>query len=59
MACAAVAAGADALMLEMHPNPREAKSDAAQSLTPDVYRSLMEKLQAYSALSGRPMKKGT
>jgi len=41
MAMAAVAAGADGLMVEMHPNPAEALSDGPQSLDPDQYRELM------------------
>jgi 3-deoxy-7-phosphoheptulonate synthase len=41
MALAAVAAGADGLMVEMHPNPAEALSDGPQSLDPDQYRELM------------------
>lgn len=41
MALAAVAAGADGLMIEVHPNPTEALCDGAQSLTPDDFDSLM------------------
>ncbi|MDR7867425.1 MAG: 3-deoxy-7-phosphoheptulonate synthase [Sporomusaceae bacterium] len=41
MALAAVAAGADGLMVEMHPNPAEALSDGPQSLDPNQYRELM------------------
>jgi len=41
MALAAVAAGADGLMVEMHPNPAEALSDGPQSLDPGQYRELM------------------
>jgi 3-deoxy-7-phosphoheptulonate synthase len=39
---AAVAAGADGLIIEVHPNPEEAFSDGAQSLTPDMFASLMD-----------------
>jgi 3-deoxy-7-phosphoheptulonate synthase len=42
MAKAAVAAGADGLIIEMHPNPEEAFSDGAQSLTPDQFSTLMD-----------------
>lgn len=42
MAYAAVAAGADGLMMEMHPNPAKALSDGPQSLTPENYREVME-----------------
>ena len=41
MAKAAIAAGADALMIEVHPNPSEALSDGPQSLTPKRYAELM------------------
>lgn len=41
MAMAAVAAGADGLMIEVHPNPEKALSDGPQSLTPDNYNSVM------------------
>jgi len=44
MARAAVAAGADGLLIEVHPKPDEAKSDGAQSLKPGEFRSLMEGL---------------
>jgi 3-deoxy-7-phosphoheptulonate synthase len=42
MAKAAVAAGADGLIIEVHPNPEEAFSDGAQSLTPDQFATLMD-----------------
>ena len=41
LAKAAVAAGADGLMIEVHNNPAEAKCDGAQSLTPDQFDELM------------------
>lgn len=41
MSLAAVAAGADGLILEMHPNPAKALSDGPQSLTPGNYKDLM------------------
>ena len=41
MALAAIAAGADGLMMEMHPNPARALSDGSQSLTPEHYRAVM------------------
>ena len=41
MALAAVAAGADGLMIEVHNNPAKAKCDGAQSLTPDQFDELM------------------
>ena len=42
LAKAAVAAGADGLMIEVHNNPAEAKCDGAQSLTPDQFDELMQ-----------------
>ena len=42
MALAAVACGADGLIMEMHPNPARALSDGPQSLTPDNYYDLMK-----------------
>ncbi len=45
MALAAVAAGADGLMIEVHDDPPHALSDGAQSLTPDEFAQLMKKLE--------------
>ena len=42
MAYAAIAAGADGLMIEVHPNPAKALSDGPQSLTPENYNELMQ-----------------
>ena len=53
MALAAVAAGADGLMVEMHPNPREALSDGAQSLTPAQLQTLMAQLRELAQAVGR------
>ncbi len=44
MALAAIAAGTDALMIEVHPNPVKALSDGPQSLTPDRFDFLMSEL---------------
>ena len=49
MSYAAVAAGADGLIIEMHPNPAKALSDGPQSLTPD---SCMELMQGVQKLAG-------
>lgn len=53
MAKAAVAAGADGLMIEMHPNPDKALSDGAQSLSPDTFLRLVDELQPFIEASGR------
>ncbi|GAB4346294.1 MAG: 3-deoxy-7-phosphoheptulonate synthase [Cyanophyceae cyanobacterium] len=44
MARAAIAAGTDSLMIEVHPNPKKALSDGPQSLTPDQFDELMRDL---------------
>lgn len=44
MAMAAIAAGADSLMIEVHPNPAKALSDGPQSLTPERYEELMQEM---------------
>ena len=50
---AAVAAGADGLLLEVHPNPEEAFSDGAQSLLPEQLEGLMKEFQGYLKLENR------
>ncbi|MGB5772547.1 MAG: 3-deoxy-7-phosphoheptulonate synthase [Crocosphaera sp.] len=44
MAAAAIAAGTDSLMIEVHPNPAKAMSDGPQSLTPEKFDRLMQEL---------------
>ena len=54
MAMAAVAAGTDALMIEVHPNPAKALSDGPQSLTPERFDRLMrEELAVIAQAVGR------
>ena len=53
MAKAAVAAGADALIIEVHTNPEEAMSDGDQSLKPDQFDRLMKELKPIAAAVGR------
>lgn len=53
MAKAAVAAGADGLMIEVHPCPEKALSDGPQSLTFREFESLMAELAPYAALEHR------
>ncbi len=50
---AALAAGADGVMVEMHPNPREALCDGAQSLTIEGFREMMGELKDMAGLLGR------
>ncbi len=58
MAKAAVAAGADGLLLEIHPWPEEAMSDGPQSLTPANFRQLMGELSRIAAAVGRTIQHG-
>jgi 3-deoxy-7-phosphoheptulonate synthase len=53
MARAAVAAGADGLLIEMHPEPDRALSDGAQSLYPDQFTQLVGELRAVATAIGR------
>ena len=49
----AVAMGADALLVEVHPNPAEALSDGAQQLTLEGFARLMTELKPFIAAAGR------
>ncbi len=53
LALAAVAAGADGLMIEMHPHPKAALSDGAQSLKPEQLQELMQRLRRLASVVGR------
>ncbi|HHW31302.1 MAG TPA: 3-deoxy-7-phosphoheptulonate synthase [Clostridiaceae bacterium] len=53
---AAVAAGADGLIIEVHPNPRCALSDAAQQLTPEDFDSLCRNIEKIAEIVGREFK---
>jgi 3-deoxy-7-phosphoheptulonate synthase len=53
IAKAAVAAGADGLLIEVHPNPKEALVDGLQSLSPSNFASLMEELRTIAKSVGR------
>ncbi len=53
MARASVAAGADALLIEVHHNPDKALSDGAQSLYPDQFSKLMDELRIIAPAVGR------
>ena len=53
MALAAVAAGADGLLMEMHPTPDKAMSDGAQSLYPDQLHKLVAQLRQLAPVVGR------
>jgi 3-deoxy-7-phosphoheptulonate synthase len=53
MSKAAVAAGADGLMIEVHPHPDEAFSDGSQSLKPDTFAELVKELKVIAQAVGR------
>ncbi len=53
LAKAAVAAGADGLLIEVHPNPKEALVDGLQALTPTDFSKLMDELRQIAKCLGR------
>jgi len=53
LAKAAVAAGADGLLIEVHPNPKQALMDGLQSLTPSDFARLMRELRLVAKSVGR------
>lgn len=52
---AAIAAGADGLIIEVHPQPETATSDGDQSLDFDEFASLMKSLRAFASAAGRTL----
>ena len=55
MSLAAVAAGCDALEIEVHCDPKNALSDGAQQLTPNAFRKVMKKIKALAQYVGKPV----
>ena len=55
MALAAVAAGADALMIEVHDEPERARSDGEQALRPEVFTDLVRRIRAVAEAIGREL----
>ena len=53
MSLAAIACGADGLIIEVHPNPEKALSDGSQSILPVKFEKLMSKLKAVTIAIGR------
>jgi 3-deoxy-7-phosphoheptulonate synthase len=53
LARASVAAGADGLIVEVHPDPDNAASDGAQTLTPQQFYEMMDQVRAVAAAVGR------
>ena len=56
LAMAGIAAGADGLIVEVHPDPATAVSDGRQSLTPDGFATMMKSLQPLAHALGRSLK---
>jgi 3-deoxy-7-phosphoheptulonate synthase len=55
LAFAAIAAGADGLIVEVHPDPEHALSDGDQSLAPDAFSTMMRRVAEFAAVAGRTM----
>ena len=55
MSMAAIAAGADGLIIEVHNDPKNALCDGAQSITPDDFAALMPKLSQVAGCVGREL----
>ncbi len=55
LAVAAVAAGADGIMMEVHNDPKNAKCDGAQSITPAEFDSVMKQLKCATQIAGRTL----
>jgi len=53
LAMSAEAAGADGIMIEVHNDPEHAKCDGAQSVTPSMFKEIMEKLSPVAKACGR------
>lgn len=55
MSYAAAAAGADGIIVEVHPHPEKAASDGPQSLRPDDFDTMMKQLRKFAEVAGRVM----
>jgi 3-deoxy-7-phosphoheptulonate synthase len=53
MSLAAIASGADGIIVEVHPDPDQARCDGPQSLTLEQFDSMMDKLKAIAPIVGR------
>jgi 3-deoxy-7-phosphoheptulonate synthase len=58
LAKAAVAVGADGLLIEVHPNPEEALCDGAQSLKPEKFYKLMEEIESIAKIARKEYAQG-
>lgn len=59
MCMAAIAAGADGLIIEVHNNPAKALCDGAQSITPDQFDSVMNKIGRYAEIENRSLRRNS
>jgi len=55
MACAAIACGADGLIVEVHPDPKTALSDGFQALDFDAFNALTDKIQPHLKIAGKEL----
>jgi 3-deoxy-7-phosphoheptulonate synthase len=55
MAAAAIAAGADGLIVEVHPDPEKALSDGYQALSPTAFKSMMQTCRKVATAMGKKM----
>lgn len=55
MACAAIAAGADAIMVEVHPHPNKALSDGFQALDFEAFKKLMAQIKPFIQAAGKTL----
>ena len=55
LAMAALAAGADGLVVEVHPDPAHALCDGNQSLRPDKFAAMMERIRPLASILGREL----
>lgn len=55
MAKAAIAAGADGIMVEIHPHPEDAFSDGTQSLKPNRFKQLMDEIKPFLEIVGKTL----
>ncbi len=55
LACASIAAGADGIIVEVHPDPGSALSDGEQSLSPDQFRELVVQVRRFAYAAGRTL----